>query len=208
MYSYKGIPSMTSPPVTEFLEQVGRDWTGQGVAMELGCWMGSTSAALLTGLVEAGYDRTYWAFDKWRATNNETKKAAEMGIKIKMRDNLLPFFLKNVTPIYKGVRPVQGLVPGTLVSYDKSPIEICLFDAPKRNDDILGSLKYLMPYFIPGVTVVGLMDFHFYSRKTKEDQKRFMAPMEFTSQHSDSFELMHDFGMEVFFKYMNHAVDS
>jgi len=45
---------MTSPEVHTYLEQLGSEWTGQGCAMELGCWLGATSVPLLQGLVQAG----------------------------------------------------------------------------------------------------------------------------------------------------------
>ncbi len=55
-YSFSKIPTMTSRPVHEYLEQLGSQWTGRGVAMELGCWLGASSVPLLRGLVKAGYE--------------------------------------------------------------------------------------------------------------------------------------------------------
>ena len=58
------IPEMTPPYVHDYLRQLGREWTGQGVAIELGSWLGASAIPLLEGLVEAGYDRPFYCFDK------------------------------------------------------------------------------------------------------------------------------------------------
>ena len=83
---------MSPPVVHDYIRDLGRNWTGAGVAMEAGCWLGATSAALLEGLVEAGYDKTYWAFDRWVANMAEASKAQEQGVTIGVGQNLLPIF--------------------------------------------------------------------------------------------------------------------
>ncbi|MBU0929950.1 MAG: hypothetical protein KJ623_02670, partial [Nanoarchaeota archaeon] len=39
------------------------EWTGKGVAIELGSWLGATAVPLLTGLITAGYDKPFYAFN-------------------------------------------------------------------------------------------------------------------------------------------------
>ncbi len=205
---YKGIPAMSSPEVHAYLTEVGRRWSGQGVAMEVGSWLGATSAALLDGLVEVGYNKSFWAFDRWRANAAEVRKAAEQGVVLRLNEDLKPLYCKNVSRIYSHLRMIQGKVPWKFREYHGEPIEVCLFDAPKRNSVFMESIRFCEPYFIPGVTVLGLMDYYFYKRhrdvQQNPDWMKFMAPVKFIETYSEHFTLMREFPENsscVFFKY-------
>jgi len=205
---YKGIPAMSPPEVHQYLREIGTEWTGQGVAMEVGCWLGATSAALLDGLVEAGYDKRFWAFDRWRANESEIRKAKEHGVDLLMDQNLLPLYLKNTVPIYQDINMIAGRIPETFRAYDGAPIEVCVFDAPKRNPTFRKSIQFVEPHFIPGVTVLGLMDFYFYLNRRNDQRKvdwmEFMAPVKFMDTYSDHFSELKDFkenGSCKFFRY-------
>jgi len=206
--NYKGIPAMTPPEVHEYLNEIGCGWTGQGVAMEAGCWLGATSVALLEGLVEAGYDKPYWAFDRWLSNASEVYKAREQGVILSLHQNLKPIFLKNTEAIYKSIFPVQGKIPRVLNLFIEEPIEMCMFDAPKRNPIFHDSIHMLLPHFIPGVTILGLMDYYFY-RSRRDIQKngdwaKFLAPVKFIDTYSEHFTMLREFpekGSCVFFRY-------
>ena len=206
--NYKGIPAMSPPEVHKYLNEIGRGWTGKGVAMEVGCWLGATSAALLEGLVDVGYDRTFWAFDRWRANESEVMKAAEQGVEIYHGQDLGPLYRENVAPIYSGIRQVKGRVPWKFDSYNGDPIEVCLFDAPKRNPVFKECIQFCGPHFIPGVTVLGLMDYYFYRSRRDIQQNpdwvEFLAPVKFIDTYSAHFTKLREFpnnGSCAFFKY-------
>ena len=205
--NYKGIPAMNPPEVHQYLNELGRGWTGQGVAMEVGCWLGATSVALLEGLVEAGYDRPFWAFDRWSANGAEVIKASDQKVPLLMGQDLKPVYEKNVSPTYAKLKMVKGAIPGTFRVYTRDSIEFCLFDAPKCNPVFRDATKFVVPYFIPGVTVFGLMDYYFYKRKQEQqhaDWKKFLVPVHFIKKYSDHFTLLREFsgfGMSAFFRY-------
>ena len=71
---------MTPVEVHDYLRELGTQWTGQGVAMELGCWLGASSVPLLEGLVQVGYDKLFWAFDRWIANKQQVREAREVGV--------------------------------------------------------------------------------------------------------------------------------
>lgn len=204
----KGIPAMSPPVVHDYIRDLGRNWTGEGVAMEVGCWLGATSAALLEGLVEAGYNKPYWAFDRWAANESEVRKAADQGVSLSIGQNLLPTFLSNVKSRYSDIATVKGMAPRVLNMFQEQPIEICMFDAPKRNPIFIDSINMLLPHFIPGVTVLGLLDYYFYRRRRdqqeNDDWKKFLAPVRFMKKYKDNFTMLREFpddGSCVFFKY-------
>lgn len=203
--SVEGVPAMTSPTVHAYLEELGKTWTGQGVAMELGCWLGASTIALLKGLVKAEYDRPYWAFDAWHANKDQIPKAKSQGVELKVEGNTLPIFAKNVAPFYSNVVEVQGLLPNTLSKFNNDPIEFCLFDAPKTDPTFIDCVKRLEPHWIPGVTVVGLLDYYFYLRHTdKAKRSKFRAPVNFMEKYGQHFKLEKTWENEcvVFFRYL------
>ena len=176
------IPSMTPSVVHAYLRHVGRSWTGQGVAMELGCWLGASSHPLLEGLTEAGYDKPFYAYDLWTANKDQVIRAAQSGMMLTEGQDIAPIYEANIKKIYKYILMQKGRIPGTLDSYPGEPIEVCVFDAPKRNEVFCGAVKKLLPRFIPGVTVWGLLDYYSYRKKSAKDQVRFMAPQRVTSK--------------------------
>lgn len=197
---------MTPPRVHEYLEQIGRKWTGLGVAVELGAWLGASSAALLTGLVEAGYNLPYYVYDRWIANEAQVKKAHTVGVTITDGQDLLPLFLKNVSG-YKHINTVQGNISNTIHTYPGGPIEVCLFDAPKRNPVFTVAIQAVLPHFIPGVTVLGLLDYYFHRFRHPQDG-RFLAPVKFIEQNSRYFKKIKEWTepdamhSPVFFRYV------
>jgi len=157
------IPAMTPVKVHHYLEWLGGRWTGQGVAMELGCWLGASSVALLRGLVKVGYNRPYYVFDRWTANKEQCDWAKRFGVTLSVGQELYPLFYRNVRQVYSGnLIAVVGELPETLNRYPGDKIEICLFDAPKQEPVFTGCIQALYKHWIPGVTVIGLLDYNFY----------------------------------------------
>ena len=205
------IPSMTPKVVHEFLFDIGTNWSGKGVAMELGSWLGASSFALLTGLVKAGYSLKFWAFDKWIATEYEVLHAKNQGVNISLGENLRYLYLHNVEKIYDEIIAIQGKIPQTLKSFPGDPIEICLFDAPKKDPTFSASIHILEEFFIPGMTVLGLLDYYSYRKQTGAKRDRLEAPVRYMSANSDKYEKLAEWPEEcscVFFKYVGNALDS
>ncbi len=201
----KIIPAMTPVEVHDYLRELGRNWTGQGVAMELGCWLGASSIPLLEGLVEAGYNKHFWAFDRWIANEQQARKAKMAGVHIELGEQLLNKYLMNVNPTYHKLICIAGMLPLTLESYTKAPIEICIFDAPKRNPCFISCIKELYKYWVPGVTILGLLDYYFYRSKSGIAKQNLMAPVEFIESNVGCFTRLEEWDSStsscMFFRY-------
>jgi len=192
------IPTMTSKVVHDYLEEIGGQWTGQGVAMELGCFMGASSAPLLKGLVKAGYDKEFWAFDRWVANSQQVEIVREYGIKLKVGDDVFPYYSENIFKIYMPIFDVPGYIPNSLVNYSGAPIEICIIDAPKRNPVFSNTIKALYKYWIPGTTIVGLLDYKWSGGVVRDNIAQFV------DANKNSFELIKEWDNECprFYKYI------
>jgi len=199
------IPAMTPTEVHDFLREIGSHWTGQGCAVELGCWLGATSVPLLEGLITAGYNKSYWAFDRWRASEAEVEKARLQGQQLVVGQDLMHIYVKNVTPVYDDIIAVRGDLPQILEKFTPQSIEFIIFDAPKRNPVFARCMRALLPYFIPGVTVVALLDYYAYRKNTGAVYERLKAPVYFIENNIDSFSMIRNWPELcscAFFKYI------
>jgi hypothetical protein len=205
--SYNEIPAMTPEIVHYYLTALGSYWSGQGCVVELGCWLGATTRALLDGLERVGFNRPYHAYDSWRANDDQVSKAAAQGVRLKPNQDLTPLFLHNVGT---KVHVHQGEIGETINDYSGEPIEICLFDAPKQDPLFTHCMDKLRPYFIPGVTVVGLLVYYFYREHPEKRDwasmaNRFMAPVEYIEKHKYAFRKQAEWPEQsscVFFRYL------
>lgn len=205
MVKYKKIPAMTPPVVHDYLREVGRAWKQQGVAVELGSWLGATAVPLLEGLVEAGYDRPFYAYDIWTANEEQVLKARKEGVSLTVGQNLLPLFADNVERVYLNNKYNRGYINATILKYPKKPIEICLFDAPKCNPTFENAVRGLHEYWIPGVTILGLLDYYFYKDRPLKDG-RFLTPVKFMEKNKGCFTKLAEWPDQcscVFFRYEN-----
>lgn len=202
-HAFEGIPAMTSPQVHAYLQELGSEWQGKGTVMELGCWLGASAVALLKGLKGAGYYYPFWAFDKWIVDSSQPAKAAAQGWKLEVGEDTHPLFLHNVDPVYDKVKSVQGGMPDTLKQYDGASIEICIFDAPKADPTFTSCVKALIPYWVPGVTILGLLDYDFYLRHQGPKREQFRAPVRFMEKYGSHFSIVKEWDDEAvkFFKY-------
>lgn len=186
------IPAMTPPEVHTYLREIGSEWTGRGCAVELGSWLGASAVALLQGLTQAGYDQPFWAFDRWTADQKQVKKAARLGQGLTPGEGLMDLFIRNTTAVYRDVTAIPGRIPKSLEKYSGNPIEFCILDAPKRNPVFINSMRILEPYFIPGVTIVGFLDYYAYRKHERQQAYNLMAPVIFVENNMESFTFMKD----------------
>ncbi len=199
------IPAMTPSWVHDYLRRIGASWQGKGVAIELGSWLGATAVPLLEGLREAGYNKPFYAYDRWEANREQVRKAREQGVKITNKQDLLPLFQDNVLNDDIRVFCQKGNISGTLKWPSNTPVEICLFDAPKQNPIFEHAVRQLGPSFIPDVTVWGLLDYYWHrDRPTEKKREAARVPVRFINRYHQNFSLMAEWGHScacAFFRY-------
>lgn len=190
LYVIRGILAMTPPSVHDYLAGLGRAWRGRGVAVEVGCWLGATSLSLLTGLDEAGYDLPYHAYDRWRASSEEVSKARCRGLELAEGQDLLPLYLANVGAHSAGVVAHQQDLGESFSFEFPDPVEICVLDAPKTDPLFTSAMDSLLSRAVPGVTVVGLLDYYLYERRPGRHD--LLAPVDYMRRRAGQFERVSD----------------
>lgn len=166
-----GIPAMTPRVVHDYLRYLGRTWSGIGCAVEFGSWLGATAVPLLEGLTGVGYDRPFYAYDLWKASEKEVEKARKCGVNIVEDQDLRPLFVENVKRVHSDVVTVKGSITRTLNRWPYEAVEFCILDAPKRNPCFKHVIDRTWKHWIPGVTVIGFLDFYWY-RNAKQEHLR------------------------------------
>jgi len=182
------IPAMTPPEVHSYLYHLGKSWTGDGSALELGSWLGASAVPMARGLSSVGYDLPFWMFDRWRADRNQVELASKFGQRLTIGQDTVGICAQNVKCEYEQIRCVKGELPGILSEYDGNKIEFAIFDAPKRNPVFIDCMRTLEPLFIPGITVLGLLDFYSYLKSDEAEIDPRRAPVEFITGHTDHFK--------------------
>lgn len=188
------IPSMLPDTVQAHMTRLASEWTGRGCVVECGAWLGATTAALCEGLVRAGYDRKLHVFDRWQATPAECGKAGHQGVLLEDGQNTLPVMLDLIGEHANMVVPHRGRIERAQWSADDH-IELFVLDACKYEAVFMPTIRTFSKAWVPGVTVVALMDYHFYRRyKTgSPERERYSIHARWLANHAGSFEVVRDF---------------
>lgn len=189
----KDIMPMVPIEVYEYISGISTQWTGKGVAVEMGCWLGGTTLSALSGLITAGYDKKYYCYDRWKATRGEVARAKKYGIELKQGEDILEMFTDNVLNMYSNIHIFKGEISESIKHYPGEPIELCFFDAPKKNPVFRQCVQALSPHWIPGVTVVGFLDYYQYMKFGGTQREQLKAPVRLIENNPDSFIEMKDF---------------
>lgn len=174
--------------MADFLYAAGKALRGVGCVVECGSWLGASVAPVAAGLRDAGSTAVIHCYDRWRATKEGVRKAAAQGVELAEGQDLLPLFKENVLAIYPRVVCHQGWTREA--TWQDGPIELYIDDCNKSPEDFQHAVATFGPAWIPGQTIVVLMDFEFYRKPhlTAEERRRYECQKRFVEQHAESFE--------------------
>jgi hypothetical protein len=150
------IPSMLCQPEKDYYYWITSNVvSGAGAVVEFGTWLGGSTAYLSAGLrgrVMHCYDHFVWfGYDNWKSD-----------VKLNDGDDFAHLFLENVER-YK----VNAVIHKTKLEeaeWNDGPVELLIFDAPKRASQLARLLTVFAPNIIPGRTRIVLQDYqHFPS---------------------------------------------
>ena len=154
-----------------------RDAPGGTSIVEVGCWLGAGTAQLALGLREREREGRVLlhCFDRWQAQSVEIVKAAQKGVSVSVLENTLPRVQRTLEPFEVPIQFHQGDLMHA--RWEGSPISVYVDDASKTLPLFYHSLATFAPFWIPGETVILLMDFHLWEKTgvaTHQCQQRFV----------------------------------
>lgn len=153
------VPTMLSKREQKLYYWLTSHWTQDiGAVVDLGCFVGGSTARLADGHVDAGKRHWIHAYDRFKA--DDRTKAQEL-----YRKGIPPF---DGTDIYWLARdllePWEDRVTlhrGDILTktWDGSPIELLVMDAAKSTETADGIAERFFPYLIPGQSLVVQQDY-------------------------------------------------
>lgn len=178
----KTFPSQGGVEIGPWLERYASEVPEGSAIVEVGSWLGAGTAHLALGAMKSG--APIHVYDRWRATEEEVGKAAKYGIALKPGVDTLPI-----------VKELLGKIPADITYYQESiknlswksgEIGLYVDDATKVDALWNHAISVFKPYFIPGKTILVLMDYFFGERAgfKYDAQKRYMK------LHAKEFELI------------------
>jgi hypothetical protein len=163
------IPRMHSDTAAAILRDLGSRLSDGDTVVEQGVWLGASMQEVIHGA--AGKSITTIGYDRFSASSSEVEKAGNQGVKLTSGQDTLPIVQKNLpsTKLFK----IKDIKDST---YQGGPIALYIDDANKQEDRFLIAMHKFTPWFIPGKTVLALMDYWYFKSFPEDSPKR--KPME------------------------------
>ena len=159
------IPSMGGARLGPVLRDLARNAPAGASIVEVGSWLGAGTAQLALGVRERQHPQsvTIHSYDLWRANWSNRAKAAVFGMRLSFREDTLPRVRRLLEPFGVPVVFHQGDI--RRAGWDGGPISVYVDDAAKTPALFVRVLQTFGRSWIPGETVVVLMDYEHW-RKT------------------------------------------
>ena len=180
-----GIPSMGGHKVGPILRDLAREAPAGTSIVEVGTWLGAGTAQLALGMRErqSRGDVALHCYDRWQATRNQTIKAARFGVRLAVGEDTLPRVRRTMEPFGVSVEYHKGELLES--RWSGEPISVYVDDASKMPETFMHSLSTFGSSWMPGTTLVVLMDYEHW--KTSGDP-RHQCQKKFIESNGSCFE--------------------
>lgn len=159
------IAAMTTDAERECYYRLAKEAAGKGAIVELGAWMGASTAYIAAGLRDSGVRTKVLVYDHFKSKPGHLRKVEEFykkeGIDKVPVGPCLETFKENLGPLMDWAEPRPGEIEQ--ISWRGAPIALLITDAPKRVPAISAVLTELRDALRPG-SIMAWQDFcHFPS---------------------------------------------
>jgi hypothetical protein len=158
------IPAMTTDAERECYYRLAKEAAGKGAIVELGAWMGASTAYIAAGMRDSGGGKAH-VYDQFMSKPGHIGKVKafydKQGIDAVPVGPSLEAFKANLGPLMEFVEPHQGKIEQ--MQWGDEPIALLVTDAPKRVPAVSAVLTKLRDALQPGA-LMAWQDFcHFPS---------------------------------------------
>lgn len=159
------IPAMTTDAERECYYRLAREAAGKGAIVELGAWLGASTAYIAAGIRDSGETARVQVYDKFESKGGHRRKVeafyAKKGLTTIPQGPCLEQFRENLGPLYPYTEPHRCQIEN--MRWRDGPIALLVTDAPKRVPAISAVLTELRKALRPGA-IMAWQDFcHFPS---------------------------------------------
>lgn len=184
------IPEMGGRRIGPFLRDQARQTPPNTSIVELGCWLGAGTAQMALGLRERpeGHGVTIDCYDNFLISPASVQKAARQGVTFTEGQDSLPWVTQALEPFGPGITLHKGMLTSS-VFWSGHPISLYVDDASKYPWTFYTCLKLFGPSWIPGQTVVVLMDYWLFKKAHNAHRVDTMrAQYDFITAHPEVFQ--------------------
>ena len=179
------IPSMGGCEIGSLLMKAAREAPNDTAIVEVGCWLGAGTAQLALGIKDRAEPEriALHCYDRWQANESEVEKASRFGLALDCDADTLPVMRQYLSPFDLPIQFHKGDILGS--QWTGGPISIYVDDAAKKWQVFYHVLLTFGPHWIPGETLVVLMDYDIW---TKTGMDEHMCQKRFIEENSHYFE--------------------
>jgi hypothetical protein len=175
------IPAMTTEAERECYYRLARDGARYGEVVELGAWLGASSAWIAAGIRDSGMKCKAKVFDRFESKPNHITKVKAFydkhGIDRAPVGPCMQAFKDNLGPLLQYAEPTKCEIGG--LKWLGGPVSVLICDAPKRVREISSVLNTFRKALQPG-SMMAWQDFcHFPSYEIPACLYRIRKHLEF-----------------------------
>lgn len=185
----RSFPSQGGVEIGPWLEKYASEVAPGSAIVEVGCWLGAGTAFLALGAMRSR--AIVHTFDRWSATEEEVEKAAKFGVALKPFADTLPIVRAMLEKIPAAIYFHQGRIRET--TWPDCPIGLYVDDATKVAPLWEHAMRVFRPHFIPGKTILVLMDYFFFEsmrKQGRENWERYRAQADYMQAHAAEFQML------------------
>jgi len=179
------IPSMGGAQIGEDLEYFAGLSEKNTSIVEVGTWLGAGTYHLAKGINEKNVE--VHCFDRFQSNIQEVNKAAGNDLILTVGQDTLPI-VKEYLKEFKNI--VYHKTNIYEAKWEGKKISLYVDDACKRTDKFIYAIKTFSPCWIPGKTIIILMDFFWHLKHP--DEKDAQCQPEFIEKNKEFFHHIRD----------------
>lgn len=181
------IPAMSGHEIGQYLREVAAHVEAPQCIVEIGPWLGANTAQMGAGTLGATSPATIHAYDLFQARSDEVRKAAAQGIELTLGGDTRPLVRELIAPFGGQVDLHKGDIMD--ITWDGAPVGLYVDDAAKTPTHFYNVMRTFAPSFVPGETIIVLMDYRFWEdRGTWRARRRFRVQQDLVERFPASFE--------------------
>lgn len=181
------IPSMGTHQVGATLRDLAAHVASDHAIVEVGTWLGGGTAWLAQGAQQTTPPPAVHTYDQFRARPDEVRKALGSNVDMKIGADTLPLVQDMLAPMSDMITFHKGDLLAS--HWDSGPIGLYVDDAAKTPTLFYHVLKTFAPYWVPGKTVLVLLDYGFWeSVPSPRAKHRFRVQQRIVEQNPACFE--------------------
>ena len=182
----ENIPSIGGRETEDSLRDFVTRIPDGSAVVEVGGWLGAGTRPMAEALDSRGTTHRMDLFDRFTTTGTEVTKAAKAGVNLKEGQNTIPVVLEYLKGIRQPITFHRGEL--LLINWDGGKIGLYVDDAAKSELHFRHMLHSFGPSWIPGETIIVLMDYFFWRQREADGRKDpYKFQYNFVTSHPDSF---------------------